>query len=217
MIKAGFKTAIFDFDGTLVDSMWVWDNLLIDFLARHGHDTPEYILREVMHMTITQSSAYVAREFDLPMSDGEIRDEWTEMVFDSYSKEVRCKAGAAEYLEKLKSLDVKTGIATACSKELCEACLKANGIEELIDSVTYADEVGVGKGSPRVYLEALKRLGTEAADSMVYEDILVALRTVKSIGARVTIVEDEGSRLDRELLIKEADLYIRDFTELLNY
>lgn len=215
MNDRNIKAAIFDLDGTLMDSMWVWDRLLIDFLARHGFETPDYVLQKVVHMTITQSSAYVQQEFELSMTPEEIRDEWMDMVYSSYAHKVRPKPGAKEFLVQLRQRGIQVALATACTRELCEACLHSNGMLELMDSITYADEVGKGKGSPDVYWECLRRLGRMPEETVLFEDILTALRTAKAIGLRVAVVEDKSAAADRRQLKKEADQYILDFRELL--
>lgn len=210
-----WKAAIFDWDGTLADSMWVWDNLLIDFLAGYGYDTPEKVLHDIAHMTVSQSSAYVKSLYQLPMTAEEICQEWTDMVYDRYAHQVRLKPGAREYLAWLKQNGIKIALATACARELCEACMANNDVRQYMDVVTYADEVGRGKSDPAIYIETLRRLGVTAEETMLFEDILTALQTGKSIGLSVTIVEDASAEKEREFLKQQADRYIRDYYELL--
>ncbi len=209
------KAAIFDLDGTLIDSMWVWENLLIDFLNERGFKAPSHLLNDVTHMSIVQSSAYVQKYFNLPMTPDEVLKQWRSMVYVSYSEKIKLKPGAKEYLKMLKRQGVKLGIATSCDHTLCEVCMEKNDILDLFDTITYADEVGKGKANPDVYLECLKRLDCSPEDTVLFEDILVALRTGKAMGMRVVAVEDESAMPDRDLLKKEADLYIRDFNELI--
>lgn len=209
------KAALFDLDGTLADSMWVWDRLLIDFLERQGLETPPHILNEVSHMSLTQSSAYIQKEFQLSMTPEEIRKEWTDMVYEAYSKKITLKAGAADYLRDLKEQGVRLAIVTSCDQTLCEVCLKNNGVYSLFDVFTYADQVGKGKSSPDIYLECLRRLNVPAAEAVLFEDILTALRTAKKIGMKVVAVEDERAKADRKQIQYESDYYIRDFRQLL--
>ena len=123
--------------------------------------------------------------------------------------------GAAEYLENLKREGKTVALATANSKELTEACLKNNGIMEYFDVLTFADEVGEGKSSPLIYTETLSRVNGVPDESVLFEDILQAYKTAKMIPLDVVIVEDRSAEGDRSDLIKSADLYIKDFYDLI--
>lgn len=209
------KAAIFDMDGTLVDSMWIWRNLLSDFLKELNIEAPEHMLNEVTHMSIKQSSAYVQEYFNLPMTAEEVRLEWKRMVYKAYSESIKLKPGADEYLRSLKSKGIKIAIATSCDPTLCETCLEKNNIAELFDVITYADEVGKGKNFPDIYVECLKRLGCGAEEAVLFEDILVAIRTGKKLGMKTVAVQDDSAEPDWDEMRKEADLYIKDFTEII--
>lgn len=211
-----FRAAIFDLDGTLIDSMHLWRRLLPEFLDRHGFKAPTDMLRRVAFMTLTQSSDYVAEEFpQLSMTGGQIRDEWMSIIYEDYAKRIELKPGAKEFMERLKSRGVKIAVATACSKKLAEACLENNGIRHLLDNVTYAEDIGCGKDTPGVYEECLRRLGCRAEEAVLFEDILMAVKTASSIGLRTIAVEDETAAADRGEIKKTAFGYITDFTELL--
>lgn len=208
------KAALFDLDGTLMDSMWVWDRLMIDFLAKHQLPTVPEIMEKVSHMSLVQSSVYVQQEYAMTMTPGEIYNEWMDMVSHAYAEEVSLKPGAKEYLLQLKAQGTRIGLVTACDRALCTACLQNNGIYELFDTITYVDEVGKGKDAPDIYIESLRRLDCAAEDAVLFEDILTGLRTAKKIGLRVIAVE-ENDQDEIEALKQEADLYIKNFYELI--
>lgn len=210
--KRGF---IFDFDGTLVDSMWIWDNLLIDFLKKYGYDTPQNLLEEVAYMSLNQSSEYVCSLYDLPLTPSEVYSAWNDMIYDGYACEIKLKPGAREYLRYLKSIGKVLAVATANNRELTEACLKNNGMAGFFDVYTYADEVGIGKSDPQIYIETLRRMDMTVQDAVLFEDILKALETAKSIGLDVVIAEDKSAENNRMQLKAAADLYIESFEELL--
>lgn len=210
------KAAIFDLDGTLVDSMWVWDRLMRDFLFKYNLVASEEMYRRVAFMTLVQSSEYFCREFEtLDRTPGQVRAEWKEMVYHSYAEKVMLKPGVKEFLQRLKQNGVKTAIATACAVELAEACLKHNGIFEMFDEIVYADEVGGSKETPKIFEECLRRLGCSADEAVLFEDILVALNSAKQINLHTVIIEDDAAKADRDELKRLADRYILDFTEIL--
>lgn len=210
------KAAIFDLDGTLIDSMGIWRRLLPEFLKERGLVAPDDMLQRVAFMTLTQSSEYVASHFSqLSMSGKQIKDIWTSTVYEEYSKKIKLKAGAMPFLKKLKDHNIKIAVATACSKKLAEVCLKNNDVLPLIDVITYAEDVGCGKDSPKVYLECLKQLDCKPQDAVLFEDIPMAIKTAGSIGLKTIIIEDKSASAYREELKRTAYKYILDFTELL--
>lgn len=209
------KAALFDLDGTLVDSMWVWDRLMVDFLTKYQLPEIPEVMEKVTHMSLVQSAPYVKQAYGLSMTPEEILAEWMDMVYHAYAEEIRLKPGAKEYLESLKNQGIHIGLVTACAPELCTACLKNNEIETLFDTITYVDDVGRGKDFPDIYIECLRRLNAEPKDAVLFEDILTGLRTAKKIGLHVVAVE-ENNEEDAEILKQEADLYIKDFYEILH-
>lgn len=211
---AEWKAAIFDLDGTLLDSMWVWDRLLIDYLAEYGYEVYPEILSEVTYMTVQQSSKYIKEQYHLSMESEQIIQQWRDMVLEYYQSKIPMKRGAKEYLKRLHKSGVKLAVATSCMKELCETALKTHEIYDWFDVIVYSDEVGRSKEYPDIYMECAKRMGVEISDCMLFEDILTAVRTAHGIGLQVTVVEDEFSGAEQEALRLEADCYVRDFTGL---
>lgn len=210
------KAVLFDLDGTLVDSMWVWYGLMDDFAEKYNVDIPEYVYEEVSNMSIAQSSAYIPHELMLSITAEELYAEWMAIVNDAYAKKVKLKKGAGDFLRKLKENGIKLGIVTACTRELCEICLKNNKIYDLFDTITYVDEVGKGKREPDVYLECLRRLECKTEEAVLFEDILQGVRTAKLIGMKVVAVEDEDSLNDAEKIKEISDVYIQDYYEIID-
>ena len=142
-------------------------------------------------------------------------NEWHEMAYHEYSKNVKLKAGAKEYLEKLKASGVKIGLATSNSIPLLEATLKNNNIYSLFDAITVTDEVNKSKDNPDIYLLSAKKLNVAPEDCMVYEDILPAVTGAKLAGMKVTGVYDDASMDQMDMLKEKCDLYINNYHELL--
>ena len=209
------KAAIFDLDGTLVDSMWVWAQIDIDYLKQKGYSMPENLRSEIVHLSFSQTAIYFKEKFNLDDSIEKISKDWHDMAFNHYSNNVKLKLGVKDFLNNLKSLKIKIALATSNSIPLLEACLKNNGIYDYFDSITTTDEVSNGKNCPDVYLLAADKLGINPKDCLVFEDILPAIQGAKAANMKVIAVKDDECLDSKEDLLKYADKYIHSFEELL--
>ena len=209
------KGAIFDLDGTLVDSMWVWSQIDVDYLKMKGYSMPENLRSEIVHLSFSQTAVYFKEKFNLDDSIETIIEDWHNMAFHHYSNNVKLKLGVKDFLNTLKSFKIKIALATSNSIPLLEACLKHNGIYDYFDSITTTDEVSNGKDCPDVYLLAANKLGINPKDCLVFEDILPAIQSAKAANMKVIAVEDNECMDSKEDLIKYADKYIHSFVELL--
>ena len=209
------KGAIFDLDGTLVDSMWVWSQIDIDYLKMKGYSMPENLRSEIVHLSFSQTAIYFKEKFNLNDSIKEISEDWHNMAFNHYSNNVKLKLGVRDFLNNLKSFKIKIALATSNSIPLLEACLKNNGIYDYFDSITTTDEVSNGKDCPDVYLLAANKLGINPKDCLVFEDILPAIQGAKAANMKVIAVKDDECLDSKEDLLKYADKYIHSFEELL--
>src|SRR5450759_1523760 len=151
-----FKAAIFDLDGTLIDSMGVWEDIDIDFLAKRHLSVPEGYISEISAKSFKEAAEYTISLFGLKERAEDIIEEWNQMAIDEYSHHVPLKPYAKEYLLFLKGQGIKLGVATALPKVLYEPVLKNNGIYALFDAFASTDEVVHWKGSPDIYLLAAK-------------------------------------------------------------
>lgn len=209
------KAAIFDLDGTLVDSMWVWQQIDIDYLSKKGHAVPNNLNDEITHLSFTQTAEYFKNKFSIDDSVEEIMNTWNTMAFDHYKNNVKLKVGALEYLQKLKQSGIKIGLATSNSIPLLTATLKNNNAFDLFDAITVTDEVKKSKSNPDIYLLAAKKLGVEPKDCMVFEDIIAAVNGAKLAGMKVTGVYDEHAKHQTNELKEKCDNYIYSYEELL--
>ena len=207
------KAAIFDLDGTLVDSMWVWEQIDIDFLKSKGYTPPKDLKDDITHLTFNQTAEYFKNRFNLSDSIDEITDTWHNMAYSFYSSKVKLKPGVISFLNKLKSLDIKIGLATSNSIPLLEATLKNNGIYHLFDAITVTEEVKKSKENPDVYLLCANKLNVAPENCIVFEDIIAAVKGAKLAGMRVIGVYDKASEDQEELLSKACDKYIYDYNE----
>jgi beta-phosphoglucomutase-like phosphatase (HAD superfamily) len=210
-----FKAAIFDLDGTLLDSMWVWEKIDVDFLAKRRLTVPDKYAQEICSMSFKEIADYTIALFGLKESAADLMAEWNGMAIDEYSHHVRLKPYAKEYLLFLKELGIKLGTATALPKVLYEPVLRNNGVYELFDAFCSTDEVNCGKESPNIYLLAAKKLNVLPGDCVVFEDVLPAIKGIIAAGMQAYGVYDHYSKHEQAQIREMAKGYIRDFTEML--
>lgn len=212
----GIKAAIFDMDGTLIDSMGVWTKIDIDFLEKRGFQVPQNLKSSIEHLTFLECAEYFKEKFALQDTLQEIMDEWNEMAKDAYEYNIRLKPGVKEYLNLLKTLGIKLSIATSNTLSLIEKVLKSNEIYCFFDSITTVDEVTRGKNFPDIYLLAAKKLGVLPTECIVFEDILPAVLGAKAAGMKVIGVNDAYSDYQQDDIRKHVDKYIFEFYELID-
>ena len=205
------KAAIFDLDGTLLDSMGVWDQVDVDFLSKRGIDVPDDYMAKVAAMQFRAIAEYTIARFDLPDTPEELMDEWDEMARVMYATVVEVKPGAVDYLRALKATGAKLAVATSLPPRLREPALRHVGMFDFFDEIVSVDDANdVGKDHPDVFLLAASRLGTAPADCTVFEDLLVAIRSAKSVGMRVWAMHDDSSDRDWDEICAEADGVLLD-------
>ncbi len=211
----GFKAAIFDIDGTLVDSMQVWERALQDFLDKHHLVREPAFVSQLGVLSFEESSALCAHVYALPLSTEEIRAEWNALAAAQYRNQVKAKPGALAYVQRLKAQGVGLAIATALAPDLLRICLQAQQMLQYFDVCVSLSEVSTGKSAPDVYLKAAQQLNVPPQDCVVFEDFLPGIRSAKQAGMRVVGVLDSFSRADWGDIRQTADATIFDFTRLL--
>lgn len=208
---------IFDMDGTLVDSMWVWLAVDEDYLKKYNLTEPENFYDDMEGMSYSEVARYYLDIFpELDVTLDEIMDEWYEMACDKYTNDVPLKKGARKFIEEMRRQGKKIGIATSNSRALAENTLKALGIDHLFDSIKTACEAGAGKPSPDVYLLVSKEIKVSPERCLVFEDIPMGILAGKNAGMRVCAVEDAFSRPQVDKKRALADYYIQDFDDIEN-
>lgn len=211
------KAAIFDLDGTLVDSMWMWEQIDVEYLGKFNIlEIPSKLKQEIEGRSFTETAAYFKEKFQIPDSLDKIKADWNEMAYEKYSKEVPLKPGASEFIEYALKNGLKLGIATSNSRELVNAVVHAHHLEQAFGSVITGCEAKAGKPAPDIYLLSAERLGVLPSECIVFEDIPMGIRAGKSAGMEVCAVEDEFSIPQREEKKRLADYYITSYKEILS-
>ena len=209
------KAMLFDLDGTLVDSMWMWEAIDIEFLGAYGYECPDDIQRAIEGMSFSETAVYFKERFDLPLSLDEIKAVWTRMSIDKNRHEVHLKPGVLEFLKYCKENGIRTGIGTSNGSEIVDAVLTSLNVKEYFDAVVTACEVAHGKPEPDIYLEVAKRLGVQPENCLVFEDIPAGIMAGKAAGMPVIAVEDDFSADLMDEKRELADAVISDYRELL--
>lgn len=210
----GIDAVIFDLDGSLVDSMWMWHEIDIEYLGRYQLTVPTDLQQQIEGFSFSETAQYFKKRFQLPDSLEEIKRTWNEMAWDKYMHEVPLKPGAAQFLELCRQKGIKLGIATSNSRELVSNVADAHGLHDYFSCIMTGCDVGKGKPAPDIYLAVARQLEVLPQRCLVFEDIIPGIMAGKAAGMTVCAVEDayslEQTREKKEL----ADYYIKDFYEI---
>lgn len=210
------QAVLFDLDGTLVDSMWMWKDIDVEYLARFGYELPVELQKDIEGMSLNETACYFKSRFQIPDSLEQMKQDWMDMARDKYSHQVPLKPGAKEFLRYLKERNIKTGIASSNGMELVQVVLRALQVEEYLDSVHTCCEVEKGKPAPDIYLLVANELGVFPENCLVFEDVPMGILAGKAAGMRVCAVEDAHSEDQRDEKRRLADYYIRSYDEIAN-
>ena len=207
------RFAIFDMDGTLIDSMKFWKNLALEYLSSKGiKQVSEEILQKIKPMTMSESAHLFQEVFGL---SGDVEAEMNAIMDEHYRNDIPLKNGVRAYLDMLHRKGVRMCVASATAEPLMESCLSRLGVRDRFMFLLSCETVGAGKTSPLVYHEAAKRLQANPNEIAVYEDALYAVKTAKNAGYYVIGVYDEGAAKNWEAVTKIADEVIVNWEEQL--
>ena len=209
------KGVIFDLDGTLIDSMWLWKEIDIEYLGKRNIAFDKSLQEAIEGMTFHETAVYIKERFNISDTIDEMKEEWHFMAKEHYEKNVPLKPGAGEFLAHLKNVGIKIGIATSNSRELCEIALNSLGINEYFDHVTTGNDVSEGKPSPFIYITTAAAINVEPDNCLVFEDVPMGILAGKRAGMKVCAVEDDFSRHLRETKADIADYFIKDFNDVM--
>ncbi len=210
-----YNAVIFDLDGTLVDSMWIWKDIDIAYLLKHNCRFPADLQREIEGMSTTEVAIYFKERFDIKDDIDDIKAEWIDMAKDYYARRIGLKKGARSFLEKLHSADIKMAIGTSNFRDLAVLVLKRNEIEHYFSSLRTACEFERGKPHPDIFLGVAAELAVAPQRCLVFEDTRAGVQAARSAGMDVVAIADDLSRPFKADLEREALLYLEDFTALL--
>ena len=214
------KGVIFDIDGTLLDSMPLWNNLGERYLQKLGftEEETEGLSQRISTMPFAEGIHYIKKEYSLDIAEERIREQLQEMIAGAYRDEIALKAGAKEYLQFLKERGIPCILATAGDASLATVALKRLKVWEEFQGLLLCEEFNTSKREAKIYFLAMERLSlSRPEDVLVFEDVLHAIKSAKQAGFQVCGILDEANREDWEKIQKMADLTAKDFYELVCY
>lgn len=208
------KGAIFDVDGTLLDSMFTWRHRGEIYLESLGITPREGLHLDVRRMGFLESPKMIKEEYKLSQSTDEIRNGMMKVVDDYYKTCPQVKKGTVEFLEELKKNGVKMCIATATDRHMVEPGLINAGIRDYFDEIFTCGGLGTNKTKPFIFEKAMESLGTSKENTVIFEDALYAVKTAKKAGFFVTGIFDEQEP-EQEEFRSLCDVFVYDLRDSL--
>ena len=209
MQPKAIRGAIFDVDGTLLDSMYLWDRVGEDYLQGKGIAPLPDMEERVRTMSMMQIAQYCQQAYGMTEPAQQIIDEINGMVLEKYRNEVQPKPGVKALLSMLREKGVALAVATASDRCLIEEALERTGLLPYFDVFLTCSEVGAGKDSPAIFYTACKAMGTRPEETVLFEDSLYSMKTAKKEGFLVAAVFDESAAGETEEIQQLADWYVQ--------
>lgn len=210
---SGIKACIFDMDGTLVDSLGMWSDIDRRFFARYGMETPADYEKKINHMSFLEMAQFTKEEYQLPDSVETIMELWTEWSKEEYESEIQAKPGAQELLQFLKEQGIPLSLATTNRKELYEPCLRRNHLYSYFDHIMNVNEINSAKSEPKIYQLLAAKMNVKPEETLVFEDILIAVNTAHQASFKVAAVYDKRNERDQQKIKTLSDFYFKSFLE----
>ena len=210
-LAAMIRGAIFDADGTLLDSMHIWHELGERYLKTRNIEPEEGLSRRLYPLSLEQGCEYLREHYGLSSSLKEIERGILAIIEGFYRDEAGIKPGVREFLDGLRQKNIPMVIATSGDRELLAAALTRNGIAEYFGAVFTCGELNTTKHEAKIFMACAEFMGLEPGNVAVFEDALFALETAKEAGFITFGVEDASAIHDRERIKALSDYYIESF------
>lgn len=205
---------IFDLDGTLLDSMAIWETVGDEYLLMKGCIPASDLWDKIKTLSLLEAAPYLRDEYNLKESIEEICLQVNAVIEYKYFSQVQFKPTALPFIRKLDQMGVRMCIATATDRHLAEAALRRLDSLDYFCGILTCTEVGSGKDQPLIYERALELLNTKKEETIVFEDAIHAIETAKKAGFMVAGVYDASADRDWDQIKKTANWFIDSFEEM---
>lgn len=211
MGQSMIKGVIFDIDGVVLDSMWIWEDVMKRFLSRYGAEPDSDLMKRIVQMTFAESSVFIKEHYNIPKEPEEILVEIFDVTREFYDNEIELKSGIMTYLDALRDRGLGIAAATASDRSYIEAAFRRLGIESYFDAVFTCRELDTAKTEPLIYLRAAESIGADKDEVIVFEDSLYAIDTLNKSGFKIAAVRDGSSLKDEKAIRELSDIYLENY------
>ena len=208
-----FDGAIFDFDGTIADTGWIWEEVDRTFLGARGIPYSTEYARTLAVLGFSTGAQYTIETYGLDERPEDICAEWTRLSRALYHTRVELRPGAEAYIHALKERGIPCALATANEPELTQS-MRLVDIDALFDACVHGRDVGTSKDQPDIYLEAARQLGVDPARCIVFEDIEPGLRAAGEAGFITCAVNSGEAAQDWEAVRGVAEMSLCDWCDI---
>jgi len=209
-----YNAYIFDFDGTLVDSMPHWSAKMLNILDKNNITYPPDIIKKITPLGDLGTANYFKEVLGVKLSIEEMIAQMDAFALPRYRDIIELKDGVFEYLKMLRENKCSLNVLTASPHKMVDPCLKRNGIFELFDNVWSCDDFGTTKSNPQIYTEAIRRIGSKTDEAVFFDDNINAIKSAAEAGLLTVGVYDESGKDFEEELREFSDVYIESFVGL---
>lgn len=209
------KLFLFDLDGTILDSLKIWNDINLLFFKNHNLIMGEDYHIAIAPLTLEETATYTKNTYKLDINEEQIMKEWSDLAIKEYAENVNLKKGVKEFLDYLKNKNVHLAIATSCNEEMFKPCLERYGIVSYFEHFYTSQNLKINKSNANFFKEILNEYKIEPDQILFFEDSLASMKCAKSLGFNVVAVMDKKWEKQKEEIIASSDDQIEDFSQFI--
>lgn len=211
--KITITGAIFDVDGTILDSMQEWRQIGSRFLVSKGCTPAPDIDEKMIHRTLEESALAFKEEYGVQGSIEEIVEGILKLIEDGYRHTIQLKEGILGVLDDLREMKIPMYVATATDRDMLEPAFARLDLWKYFNGMITCSELGVSKRNADIYRHAAGLLHSAPEKTLVFEDVEHAVTSASDAGFPVVAIYDKASEKENHLIRRKAAVYFNSFTE----